>query len=118
VKTTTGNAAMSADVDAWQCIGATGGATYDLGAKILVPAGQTGTKASLGLWFFASGNCSGSPTNVFASPTTAASTWQAFTAQAQAPSGTMSVRFRLIANKPVGQTSAEALFDDITLVAH
>ena len=55
---TGGDPTLSVEVAASQCISAVGGATYDLSVEVMVPSTATSAGA-LGLWFFASSDCSG-----------------------------------------------------------
>jgi hypothetical protein len=114
--TTTGDSTISLQAAAAQCISATSGTTYNLGVEILIPMGSTSYAS---LWFYGSNDCSGSALSVVAStptfPTTTA--WQEVSASTVAPSGAHSVAVQLQVVKSTGQTSAEALFDNVSVTA-
>lgn len=109
-----GDATLSVEAAAWQCVSTTGGAGYSLSASILVPAGSSSAGA-LGLWFFASNDCSGPIAGSATTPSSATNAWQKVTSSAQAPSGAHSMAVRLEVIKPLGQTAAEALFDAVSV---
>jgi len=97
-----------------QCISANPGAAYNASADLLIP---TGSSSYASLWFYGSSDCSGSALSVAAStPSFATATgWQEVFATASAPSGAHSIAVHLQVEKPVGQTSGEALFDNVTV---
>jgi hypothetical protein len=107
-----GNSTISVQTAATQCLAVTAGASYSLGVKVLIP-GQVASQGGLGLWYYTSSDCSGAIAGVFASPASATNAWQSVTATAQIPAGVHSAAVRLVLLKPFGQTSAEALFDDV-----
>jgi hypothetical protein len=109
-----GASGIALEGDAWQCVSVTPGARFTFGARVLVP-GQLGSKGYAGLWYYASADCSGSLTATVTTPSASAATWQSVSAPATIPGSTHSMRVRLVTFKPIGQTSAEALFDDVVL---
>ena len=54
---------------------------------------------------------------MFSTPVSVSSSWQLVTATAQVPNAARSVSVRLAVLKPIGQTSAEALFDNLTVTS-
>jgi hypothetical protein len=111
-----GDPSLSVQAAASQCIGVIAGASTSLGVKVLIP-GQVGSQGGLSLWYYASNDCSGAIASVFSSPASASNAWQSLTATAQIPAGTHSASVRLVVLKPFGQTSAEALFDDVAVTS-
>jgi hypothetical protein len=109
-----GDPTLSVQVAASQCIGVNAAGSYQLGVKVFIP-GQVGSQGGLGLWYYASNDCSGSIASVFASPSSTTNAWQSVTATAQVPAGTHSAAVRLVLLKPFGQQAAEALFDDVVV---
>ncbi|HVZ71342.1 MAG TPA: hypothetical protein VHJ20_03120 [Polyangia bacterium] len=107
-----GSGSISLEGDGWQCITATAGATYRLSAKVRIP-GQTSSVASVGFWYYASSDCSGAIVDSFDTPTSSDATWKTVTGSPVVPTGIGSMRVRLTVRKPIGQTAAEALFDDV-----
>lgn len=114
--TLTGDAAIGLQADATQCISASPGTTYNLDVDIFIPTGSSGYAA---LWFYGSTDCSGSALSVVAStPSFATVTaWQEVYASASAPSGAHSVAVHLQLEKSVGQSSGEALFDNVMVTS-
>ena len=55
--------------------------------------------------------------SVFSSDPSAMNTWQPIAASTTVPAGAHSVSVRLSVLKPVGQSSAEALFDDVLVTS-
>ncbi len=108
----TGDPTIGLQADAAQCISASPGATYNLDVDISIP---TGSSSYAALWFYGSTDCSGSALSVVAStPSFATVTaWQEVYASASAPSGAHSVAVHLLIDKSIGQSSAEALFDNV-----
>ncbi len=53
--------------------------------------------------------------SVSSSPADVSATWQAISLMATAPTGSRSVVVRLAVLKPIGQTTAEARFDDVSV---
>jgi hypothetical protein len=109
------NADIASQVAASQCLSAAGGAIYALSAQILIPNGGT-NQGSIGLWFYASTDCSGSLTTVYSSPASVTNAWQTVTASKQAPTGVHSMAVRLQLTKAIGMQSAEALFDNVSVM--
>jgi hypothetical protein len=109
-----GDPTLSVEVAASQCVSTTGGAMYSLAVSILVPAGSSSAGA-LGLWFYASNDCSGPIAGSATTPSSATNAWQKVTGSAQAPAGAHSMAVRLEVVKPLGQTTAEALFDAVSV---
>jgi len=114
--TMTGDPTIGLQADATQCISASPGATYNLDVDIFIP---TGSSSYAALWFYGSTDCSGSALSVVAStPSFATVTaWQEVYASASAPSGAHSAAVHLQLEKSVGQSSAEALFDNVTVIS-
>jgi hypothetical protein len=107
-----GDPTVATQVAASQCLLVAAGATYDLSVATLIP-GQTSSQGGLSLWYFTSADCSGPIASVFSSPSSTTAAWQTVTASALVPAGVRSAAVRMTALKPLGQTSAEALFDDV-----
>ncbi len=105
---------LSVEVAASQCISAVGGASYGLSVEVMVPATATNVGA-LGLWFFTSGDCSGSLAGSSMTPSSTTNGWQKVTSSEQAPAGAHSMAVRLELFKPIGPSSAEALFDAVSV---
>jgi hypothetical protein len=100
-----------------QCVPATGGARYDLGVKIELPGGQTGTGTAYAILNFApTTNCTFAGSSTFSPPVTIQG--GRFTSIALrdvlAPAGTQSVLVTLIVFKDSG-SSVTAQFDDVFL---
>jgi hypothetical protein len=114
--TVTGDPTIGLQADATQCISASPGATYNLDVDIFIP---TGSSSYAALWFYGSTDCSGSALSVVAStPSFATVTaWQEVHASASAPSGAHSAAVHLQVEKSVGQSSGEALFDDVSVIS-
>ncbi|MFL5306541.1 MAG: hypothetical protein ACJ8F1_15095 [Polyangia bacterium] len=109
-----GAASITSIVAAAECVAAVAGATYDLSAQVFVPQQMSGSLAGLGLWSYASNDCSGAPSGTFASPQVAAvGVWQPVSGSPQLPAGTQSMSVRLTVTKPAGQTGGEARFDNV-----
>ncbi len=111
-----GDPTISAQFSASQCLSVTAGTIYDLGVSILIP-GQTGSQGLIGLSYYVSADCSGSVAGLFSSSSFTPTTWQTFNYVAVIPAGVDSIAVKLIVQKPSGQTSAEALFDDVVVKA-
>jgi hypothetical protein len=109
-----GGTASAAESAGWQCLSVTAGATETVRAAVLIP-GQVGSRGLAALWFYASPDCSGSIASVFESPAATAGTWQTVSGAVQVPAGAGSMAVRATVYKPAGQSSAEALFDDISV---
>lgn len=109
-----GDPSLAQQAGAAQCLSIAAGATVKAQAAVLVP-GQTATQASVNLWFYESADCSGSIAGVFSSVPSVSAIWQAVVASTQAPAGARSVLVRLAVLKPIGQTAAEALFDNVSV---
>jgi hypothetical protein len=105
---------VTAEVAAHQCIAATAGGTYDVSAKIQTP-GATQTEGILVLWYYASTDCSGALMSNFSAGSVSNASWEQVMASSQVPPGINSMDVRLTVFKPVGQQSAEALFDDVVV---
>jgi hypothetical protein len=111
----TGDPTLEQQVSASQCVQVSAGTTLELQAKILVAMGST-AEGFVGLGSYASTDCSGSMVNMFfSSPSTDTKAWQQATAYVTVPAGINSVAFELGVIKPVGESSAEVLFDDASL---
>ena len=110
----TGDSTVGLEGAAVQCISASPSASYNVAADILIP---TGSSSYASLWFYGSNDCSGAALSVVAStPSFATATaWQEVFASASAPSGAHSVAVHLQVQKSVGQSSGEALFDNVTV---
>ncbi len=109
---TNGDPTLSVEVAASQCISAVAGATYVLSVEVMVPSIATDAGA-LGLWFFASSDCSGSLAGSSMTPSSTTNGWQLVTSSALAPAGVHSMAVRLELFKPIGQSAGEALFDGV-----
>ena len=109
-----GDPTLAVQVAASQCVGVVAGTSVQLGVKVFIP-GQTGSQGGIGLWYYASSDCSGPIAGVFASPSSTTNAWQSVTATTQVPAGAHSAAVRLLLLKPFGQQSAEALFDDVLM---
>jgi hypothetical protein len=101
---------------AGQCVSAWADQTFEIGARTLIPEGQSGGRAEISLAFFGNDACAAS----FLGTATAVSSvrvgsWQTLHAGVKMPAGTRSVLVRLAAAKPGSQASFEAHFDDILL---
>jgi hypothetical protein len=112
--TVTGDPTVGLEGGAVQCISVTPGTTYNLAVDILIPSGSSSYAS---LWFYGSNDCSGSTLSVAASTPTlsTATAWQEVFASAAAPSDAHSVAVRLLVDKSVGQSSGEALFDNVVM---
>lgn len=106
---------LTAEVAADQCIPATAGGAYNLSAEIQTP-GVTQTEGILVLWYYTSTDCSGPVASNFSAGSSSNASWEQVAASTQVPSGINSMDVRLTVFKPVGQQSAEALFDDVVVV--
>jgi hypothetical protein len=116
---TGGSASITSLVAATRCVSTVAGATYDLSAKVFIPSGASGSLAGLGLWYFASNDCSGSLGGTFDGPSIAiVNAWQSTMTSNQTPAGMQSMSVRLGLIKPSGKTNAEALFDDVLVSKH
>jgi hypothetical protein len=114
---TNGSASITSLVAATQCVSAVAGATYDLSAQVFLPQQMSGTFAGIGLWFYASNDCSTGLSSTIASPQVAVvGSWQALSTSSAVPAGTQSMSVRLTLTKPAGMTAAEALFDDVSVM--
>ena len=111
---TGGNPAISIEVAASQCVAASAGSIYDISGKIMIPNAGT-NQGSLGLWFYASNDCSGSISSVFSSNSSVTNGWQTLTTSDQAPAGVHSMAVRVQLTKALDMQSAEALFDDVVV---
>ena len=87
--------------------------SYGLAVEVMIPSTTTSAGA-LGLWFFASDDCSGAIAGASMTPSSATNGWQMVTSSAQAPAGAHSMAVRLELFKPIGQSAAEALFDAVS----
>ncbi len=112
----TGDPTIGVQAAAVQCISASPGASYSLDADILIP---TGSSSYASLWFYGSNDCSGSALSVVASTPsfTTVTAWQEVFASASAPSGAHSAGVHLQVEKSVGQSSGEALFDNVMVTS-
>jgi hypothetical protein len=110
-----GDPTVEQQVGASQCVQVTAGAPFELQAKILVAMGST-AEGFIGLSFYGSTDCSGAPVNIlYSSSSTDTQAWQTVIAYATVPAGGSSVAYQLGVIKPVGQTSVEVLFDDVSV---
>ena len=108
----TGDPTIGLELSAVQCISVSPGASYSLAADILIP---TGSSSYASLWFYGSNDCSGAALSVVASTPSfmTVTAWQEVFASASAPGVAHSVAVHLQVQKSVGQSSAEALFDNV-----
>ncbi len=112
-----GSASTASLVAATECVSAVAGATYDLSAQIFLPQQMTGVFAGLGLWFYASNDCSSGLSTTYSSPQVAVvGSWTSLSTSSAVPAGTQSMSVRLTLTKPAGKTAAEALFDDVSVM--
>jgi hypothetical protein len=103
-----------------QCLAVSPGSVYAVSVQVSLPEGQSGGAAGFQLDYYASPDCSGATATIpFLSPqVTAAGVWQAVSgATTQVPVGVSSIAVRLVAEKPVGQASLEARFDNVLVRA-
>ncbi len=103
-----------------QCLAVSPGSVFAVSVQVSLPQGQTGGAAGFELDYYASPDCTGATATIpFLSPqVSAAGAWQVVTAATtQVPVGVSSIAVRLVAEKPVGQTSLEALFDNVLVRA-
>jgi hypothetical protein len=112
----TGDPTITSQAAASQCVGVTARASYTLGVKVLIP-GQLGSQGGLGLWYYPSTDCSGTSSGAFSLPASTTNAWQSLTASTQIPANVHSASVRLQVLKPFGQSSAEALFDDVAVTS-
>lgn len=111
-----GDPSSSIEAAASQCLSSSAGTTDNISAQVYIPASAS-TLGSVGLWFYASTDCSGPLTNVFSTTATATNGWQSVMGSVVGPSGAQSMAVRLQVVKPIGQQSAEALFDNVEVSA-
>jgi hypothetical protein len=110
----TGSAVLITNAAAWQCLSVTAGATETVQASVLIP-GQDGSEGLAALWFYGSADCSGANLSAFQTGMSVTNGWQTMKGSIQVPSGALSMAVRLTVYKPLGQTTAEALFDNVSV---
>lgn len=97
-----------------QCIPAVSFATYDVAARVMLAAGQTGGQAGVNIWLFDDGACQG---NLVTGATPVAGgevgKWQAVRGTIWVPGAAHSMYIRLVAIKPFTQSSLSVLVDDV-----
>jgi hypothetical protein len=99
---------------AFQCLSGAAGVMYDVDAKVQIPS-TNNTIAKAELVFFSSADCSGAQLGSFSTVWTAMTAWSEVMGSTLSPASTQSVGVELFIGKPSGQSSAEALFDQIIL---
>lgn len=114
----TNSFSTAANAGVTQCINTplTDGASYDVGAWIRVPSGQTGTGAAgLFAWFHSGAACGGAQIGTlsvsYLPPPT--DSWTLSTATGAAPAGTQSVTIYLNVNKMSDAGTLGAYFDGV-----
>ncbi|HYQ03180.1 MAG TPA: hypothetical protein VER96_31115 [Polyangiaceae bacterium] len=97
-----------------QCIPAVPGVTYDVAARVMLAAGQTGGQAGVNIWLFDDGACQGNLVTG-ATPVSGGEVgkWQAVRGTVWVPSAAHSMYIRLVAIKPFTQSSLSVLVDDV-----
>jgi hypothetical protein len=100
---------------AFQCLTVTPGACYQVDAQISIPSGQASVAAGFVLDQHTTGDCSQPPVTTFISPQISSTgAWRTIAGTTtRILLGVGSVAVRLVAVKPLGQSSAEALFDNV-----
>ncbi|HVV50681.1 MAG TPA: hypothetical protein VHO06_13530, partial [Polyangia bacterium] len=109
-----GDPTLAVEVAAAQCISAAAGASYTASAQIFIASGAS-TTGALGIWFYGSADCSGAIAGMIPAQFSTTGGWSAVRATGAAPADARSMSVRLEAIKPIGQTSAEALFDAVAV---
>lgn len=99
-----------------QCLVATAGEVYAVGARALVPANQAQGRAAVGMVIFGNDGCQGTVLKA-AMPAAlgTAGGWQVIKGELKMPPATRSIYIRLAAEKPLAQSSFEVHFDDILI---
>ncbi len=100
---------------AFQCLTVTPGACYQVDAQISIPSGQASVAAGFVLDQHSTSDCSQPPVSSFLSPQISSTgAWQTISGTTtRILLGVGSLALRLVAVKPLGQSSAEALFDNV-----
>lgn len=103
-------------VGAEQCIPVTGGASYELAARVLIPSGQGAGEAGFNLWVFADAGCATAFLGAETLTTTASGqAWALVEGQVKMPVEAQSMTVRLVVAKPFIQQQLNALFDDVLI---
>lgn len=90
------------------------GTTYSWGGAVRNPAGQGRTgRAFVGLRWYASADCTGTPGSQPRNSTTTVGTWVRLAATSTAPAGTRSVEFVAFPSKVEAGGQLDVLFDDL-----
>jgi hypothetical protein len=97
-----------------QCLQVTGNFTYEVAARVKIPAGQGGGLGMINLLIFANDACKGTfVTGLTPAFTEAIDTWTVIAAEFKMPTAARSMIVRLAATKPLAQAKFQVLFDDI-----
>jgi len=100
-----------------QCVsGVVGGAAYDFGGKVFIPAGQSRSgSAQIGLRWYAQPGCAGNAISQPRAETSQLGTFVTLARTEQAPANAVSAEFLAFTSKPDAGGELAALFDDLTL---
>lgn len=97
-----------------QCLQVTGNLTYEVAARVKIPAGQGGGLGMINLLIFANDECKGTfVTGLTPAITQAIDTWTVIASEFKMPTAARSMIVRLAASKPLVQPKLQVLFDDI-----
>jgi hypothetical protein len=103
---------------ATQCLVNDSLAQVQVFASVFVKSGQGEGMASVGMFFYASPDCSGSPSGPpLETPGSAPDVWQTLSARQAVPQGTHSALVRLAVSKPFRSVVFKAYFDNILIRA-
>ena len=97
-----------------QCLQISGGAGYQVAARVLIPAGQGEGQAGVNLWVFGGDDCkSNFLVAITPAMTQTVGAWTTAQGVATLPAGAKSMIVRLVALKPFTQTQLQVSFDDV-----
>ena len=98
-----------------QCLVAWTGQHFDVGARVFIKGGQGLGRAAIDLLFFAGDGCTGTVIEgqTVDDEVATVDSWQVIEGEVAIPAAARSMYVRLVAVKPLAQTSLDVLFDDV-----
>lgn len=101
-----------------QCVGITGGKTYNFAAQIFIEGGQVYGSGEIAVWFYPTPDCSGGPDQAYvAASSDVTGAWTPASGSLISPVSDLSMSIRLGAEKPFRTPKLEVLFDAIRVTA-
>jgi len=98
-----------------QCVVAWTGQHFDVGARVFIKGGQGLGRAAIDLLIFAGDGCTGTVIEgqTVDDEVATVDSWQVIEGEVAIPAAARSMYVRLVAVKPLAQTSLDVLFDDV-----